>query len=117
MFTYVCTRRAPKRADRPQRKVGERYPFSKQGWTRQWRAALKAAGIDDYRFHDNRHTAATRNLRSSRNLKGVQQLLGHTDVRTTSRYAHVLEDDVRKMLFDTEALAVESKPDQERNSA
>lgn len=103
VFTYVCTRRAPKRKDRPQRSVGERYPFSAGGWARQWKKALKDAGIDDYRFHDNRHTAGTRNLRSSGNLKGVQKLLGHADIRTTSRYAHALEDDVRAMLFATES--------------
>lgn len=103
VFTYVCQRPAPKRKDRPQRIKGERYPFSKQGWMRQWRKALKDAGIEDYRFHDNRHTAATRNLRASGNMKGVQKLLGHADVRTTARYAHALEDDVRAMLFATEA--------------
>ncbi len=103
VFTYVCTRRAPKRADRAHRQVGERYPFSKCGWTRQWYKALKDAGIEDYRFHDNRHTAATRNLRASGNIKGVQKLLGHADIRTTSRYAHALEDDVRAMLFATES--------------
>lgn len=103
VFTYVCTRRAPKRADRPARIVGERYPFSKQGWNRQWRKALEDAGIEDYRFHDNRHTAATRNLRSSGNLKGVSKLLGHSNVQTTARYAHALEDDVRAMLFATES--------------
>jgi integrase len=103
VFTYVCTRQAPRRADRPARQVGERYPFSKQGWARQWRKALERAGIEDYRFHDNRHTAATRNLRATGNLKGVQKLLGHTNIETTSRYAHALEDDVRAMLFATES--------------
>lgn len=106
VFTYVCTRRAPRRKDRVQRRVGERYPFSKQGWMRQWRKALADAGIEDYRFHDNRHTAATRNLRATGNLKGVQKLLGHADVRTTSRYAHALEDDVRAMLFATESRTI-----------
>lgn len=103
VFTYVCTRRAPKRADRPARRVGERYPFSKQGWNRQWKKALEAAGIADYRFHDNRHTAATRNLRASGSLKAVSKLLGHTSVTTTARYAHAIEDDVRAMLFATES--------------
>ena len=113
VFTYVCTRRAPKRADRPGRVVGERYPFSANGWRRQWQKALKDAGIADYRFHDNRHTAATRNLRATGNLKGVQKLLGHTDVRTTSRYAHALEDDVRAMLFATESRNIPELPAQD----
>jgi integrase len=119
VFTYVCTRRAPKRADRPARVIGDRYPFSQQGWTRQWRKALKDAGIEDYRFHDNRHTAATRNLRATGNLKAVSKLLAHSDIATTAKYAHALEDDVRAMLTATETGqgAIESKPNQERNSA
>lgn len=102
VFTYLCQRRAPDRKDRPGRVVGERYPFSKQGWVRQWRKALAAAGIEDYRFHDNRHTAATRNLRSSGNLKAVSKMLGHENVQTTAKYAHALEDDVRAMMLATE---------------
>ena len=103
VFTYVCQRPAPRRKDRPQRVKGERYPFSAQGWNRQWKRALKDAGITDYRFHDNRHTSATRNLRATGNLKAVSKLLGHTNVATTSRYAHALEDDVRAMLSATES--------------
>ena len=102
VFTYVCQRPAPRRKDRPARIKGERYPFSPYGWMRQWKKAKEDAGIEDYRFHDNRHTAATRNLRASGNLKGVQKLLGHTSVNTTARYAHALEDDVRDMLEQTD---------------
>jgi len=45
------------------------------------------AGLDDFRLHDTRHTAATRLLRASGNLKLVQQLLGHEDISTTAKYA------------------------------
>jgi integrase len=98
VFTYVCLRPAPPRADRPRRLRGERYPFSEEGWTRHWQRALKAAGIADFRFHDLRHTAGTRALRATGNLKAVSKLLGHTDIKTTARYAHALEDDVRAMM-------------------
>lgn len=103
VFTYECKRRAPARPDRPHRVIGERYPFSLQGWTRQWRKALADAGITDYRFHDNRHTAATRNLRAGGNLKAVSKLLGHADIATTAKYAHAMDEDVRAMLFATES--------------
>jgi integrase len=117
VFTYVCQRPGPKRADRPRREKGERYPFSVQGWNRQWKAALKTAGIEDYRFHDNRHTAATRNLRATGNLKAVSKLLGHSNVTTTSRYAHALEDDVRAMLFATESRNSPEPQNDERKKA
>lgn len=45
VFTYVCQRPAPRRHDRPARVRGERFPFSVQGWTRQWRAALQEADV------------------------------------------------------------------------
>lgn len=53
-------------------------------------SARKLAGIEDFRFHDLRHTFATYALMASRDIRAVQELLGHTDVRTTQRYAHVL---------------------------
>lgn len=118
VFTYVCQRPAPKRGDRPRREKGERYPFSKDGWARHWKRALKAASIADYRFHDNRHTAATRNLRATGNIKAVSKLLGHKNIETTSRYAHALEDDVRAMLFATESRNIPEPGEiQDRKSA
>lgn len=103
VFTYKCERPSPKRGDRPARRKGVRYPFSAEGWKRRWATALKAAGITDFRFHDLRHTSATRVIRSSGNLKAAQKLLGHTDISTTARYAHVLEDDLRAIMADTES--------------
>lgn len=58
------------------------------------KAAMVAAGIEDFRFHDLRHTFATRLLRHTGNLKLVSRLLGHTQVETTMRYAHVMLDDM-----------------------
>lgn len=103
VFTYVCERPSPPRADRPRRLKGERYPFSVGGWARKWQKALKDAGIEDFRFHDLRHTAGTRVLRASKNLKAVQKLLGHTTITTTARYAHAQEDDVRDALMEEES--------------
>ncbi|WP_022684632.1 tyrosine-type recombinase/integrase [Sphingobium bisphenolivorans] len=103
VFTYVCERPSPARKDRPARKKGVRYPFSKQGWDRKWRKAREVAGIGDFRFHDLRHTTATRIMRATGNIKAASKMLGHTDVRTTSRYAHVQMDDLRAILLDTES--------------
>jgi integrase len=65
-----------------------------------FRAALTEAGIRNFRFHDLRHTMATRMLRRTGNLKLVSKLLGHKDVETTARYAHVMMDDLRTALDD-----------------
>ncbi|PZQ55724.1 MAG: hypothetical protein DI555_06780 [Novosphingobium pentaromativorans] len=101
VFTYVCERPAPARNDRPRRIKGERYPFSEEGWNRKWYRALAEAGITDFRFHDLRHTAASRITRAS-NLKVTQKLLGHTRIETTARYAHVGDDDIRTALANVE---------------
>lgn len=101
VFTYVCERPSPPREDRPRRIKGERYPFSVEGWNRKWYKALDDAGVSDFRFHDLRHTAATRITRAS-NLKVAQKLLGHTRIETTARYAHVGDDDIRRAMEDVE---------------
>ncbi|NOW44127.1 integrase [Novosphingobium sp. SG751A] len=107
VFTYVCKRASPRRGDRVGRLKGERYPYSAQGWDRQWRRALADSGIKDFRFHDLRHTTATRLVRDSGNLKAAQKLLGHTRIETTARYAHVTDADL---------LATMENAQQSRNS-
>jgi site-specific recombinase XerD len=73
---------------------GERRPITKEGFKTAWRRSLDHAGVENFRFHDTRHTAATRTLRSG-NLKVVQQMLGHNDLATTAKYAHAMIDDMR----------------------
>lgn len=103
VFTYVCEKPSPARKDRTRRYKGERYPFTRYGWLRKWQKALDDAGVSDFRFHDLRHTSATRIVRASGNLKAAGKLLGHTDIRTTSRYAHVGMDDLRALMTETES--------------
>lgn len=57
--------------------------------TTAWRTAMRTAGIDGFRFHDLRHSAASRLVQSGANLSEVAQLLGHKDIRMTQRYSHV----------------------------
>lgn len=97
VFTYVCQHGGPGK------RTGSRQPFTEDGWARSWRTALKDAGIEDFRFHDIRHTAATRILRSSGNLRVTQKLLGHKNIKTTTRYAHVTMEDVRGAMVAVES--------------
>jgi integrase len=68
------------------------------GLAQDWADAVKRAKIPDFRFHDLRHTFATRLLRQTGNLKLVSRLLGHTTIDTTARYAHVLDEDLEQAL-------------------
>lgn len=76
---------------------GQRYPLTEAGLKTAMRRAVPNAGVTNFRFHDTRHTAATRVLRKS-NLRVVQELLGHRDVATTTKYAHAVKEDVRAAL-------------------
>ena len=54
-----------------------------------WDAARIRAGLPDLRVHDLRHSFASFLVNAGRSLYEVQELLGHADIRTTSRYAHL----------------------------
>lgn len=103
VFTYECRRPSPRRKDRPARMKGARYPFTSQGWTRQWHAALELAGVKDFRWHDLRHTSATRLLQAVNNLRMVQELLGHQSIQQTARYAHLSRADLRDGMQRTQS--------------
>lgn len=57
-----------------------------------WDRARKQAGLPELRMHDLRHSFASFLVNAGRSLYEVQELLGHSDIRTTSRYAHLNRD-------------------------
>ncbi len=66
-------------------------PISPETLGRQWNTAQKAAGIKaPYRFHDLRHTYATRLVLEGINLRVLQYVIGHADYQlTVSTYTHI----------------------------
>ena len=61
-----------------------------------WRRIRKAAGLSDVRIHDLRHTFASGGLLVGEGLAMIGKLLGHTQVQTTARYAHLASDPVKQ---------------------
>jgi integrase len=57
-----------------------------------WNTARKSIGLSDVRMHDLRHSFASLLINSGRTLYEVQHILGHTQVKTTQRYAHLSQD-------------------------
>jgi len=49
-------------------------------------------GLKDVRIHDLRHSYASFLVNAGRSLYEVQRLLGHTQIKTTQRYAHLSQD-------------------------
>jgi integrase len=62
-----------------------------------FQTACRKAGLDGLRFHDLRHTAATRMVESGANIVAISKILGHSDIKTTMRYAHP-EDSLKEAL-------------------
>ena len=54
-----------------------------------WDTARRQAGLDDVRVHDLRHSFASFLVNNGRSLYEVQRILGHTQIKTTQRYAHL----------------------------
>ena len=71
-----------------------------------WYAALKRAALSGLRFHDLRHTFATRLVRARVDLVTVQQLLGHSTIHMTLRYAHASSESNRQAVFALESATV-----------
>jgi integrase len=57
-----------------------------------WDIARRRAGLPDVRLHDLRHTFASLLVNNGSSLYAVQMLLGHTQIKTTQRYAHLTQE-------------------------
>ena len=57
-----------------------------------WDTARGKAGLADVRIHDLRHSFASFLVNAGRSLYEVQKILGHTQVKTTQRYAHLSQE-------------------------
>jgi integrase len=79
-------------------KTGANYTRIQNSWT----TIIKKAGlngkpgVDRIRFHDLRHTAATNLAKGGKDMKFIAQYLGHSDVKTSARYIHYSDDDLKK---------------------
>ena len=56
---------------------------------RSWEGALKEAGIEDFRFHDLRHSAASYLAMNGASLAEIAEVLGHKTLAMVKRYAHL----------------------------
>ncbi|CCG42776.1 site-specific integrase [Magnetospirillum molischianum] len=78
-----------------------------------WRRIRDKAGLSDVRIHDLRHSYASGALALGEGLPMIGKLLGHSQVQTTARYAHLANDPVKRAagrVSDTIGIALLGAP-------
>lgn len=68
---------------------------------RAWKTATRRAGLEDFRFHDLRHTAASNFAKHGAGLHQIGELLGHRSLGATRRYTHLVEKDLAAIVEST----------------
>jgi integrase len=71
------------------------------GFRKHWDAALKAAEIENFRFHDLRHSAASYLTEAGIPLVTVADILGHKTLSMVQRYSHVAVEHKQEVVNDT----------------
>jgi integrase len=72
-------------------------------WPRWWASIAKAAGLNDWHWHDLRHEFASKLVMNGVSLIVVARLLGHTTTKMSERYAHLAPGFARDELLKAEA--------------
>lgn len=74
-------------------------PIGEQALRKQWDAARKALGRMDVRWHDLRHTCASWLVQAGVSLPEVKELLGHSTIAVTQRYAHLAPEHLKRAIL------------------
>lgn len=67
--------------------------FDTTGFRRRWYKAVEGAAIEDFRFHDLRHTFASWARQAGADIADICDALGHSSINMTMRYAHIKPDE------------------------
>lgn len=63
-----------------------------------WEQALKKAGVENYKWHDNRHSCASYLLMNGASLAEIAEILGHKTLAMVKRYAHMSAEHTSKVV-------------------
>ena len=70
-------------------------PYDRFNNTTWKRVLSKKAGISSFRWHDLRHTFGSRLAQAGVSLIAIKELMGHSDIRVTLRYAHLMQSNLK----------------------
>ncbi|MDT7531314.1 site-specific integrase [Sphingopyxis sp. SE2] len=76
--------------------------FDTTNYKRRWYAAVKAAQLEDFKFHDLRHTFGSWARKAGADLLAIREAMDHSNIAMTMRYAHV-DPDTEITAFDRAA--------------
>jgi len=79
-------------------RLGLPYKYEDRTYLKVFKNACKRAGIENFRFHDLRHTFASWIAMKSKDIYAVQKLLNHSSLEMTKRYAHLTENYLRQVV-------------------
>jgi integrase len=75
--------------------------------------AVEVAKIDDFTFHDTRHHFASWFVMRGGSLQALKEILGHSSLAMTMRYAHLAPEHLRSEVTKTERPAIQTTPQPE----
>jgi len=78
--------------------ASERVPSKPMELRTPWHVALREAKVDEFRFHDLRHTAASYLAMNGATLAELSEILGHKTLAMVKRYAHLSETHTRQVV-------------------
>ena len=82
-----------------------------------WNHLRQKLGLDDVRIHDLRHTFASILVNAGHSLYEVQRLLGHSDPRTTMRYAHLEQNSLLMAAGTVGAILCPTRASEDKDTA
>lgn len=86
------------------RKINSKYIFARADGKKpydlrkQWEKALKTSNIENFRFHDLRHTTASNLAMNGASLRDIAEILGHRTLQMVKRYSHLTTQYTEKVL-------------------
>ena len=106
-WQYVFPSR--KRSTDPRSGRERRHHVMESGLQKAIKTAARKAGLDKrVTSHTLRHSFATAMLENGTNIRVLQELMGHADVKTTERYTHVMDKDISRLASPLEGLNIEN---------
>jgi integrase len=102
LITFLKQLQSPNQADDflfPSKDPAKRYPHSMI--RKAFQKALKEAGIENFKYHDLRHTCASHLAMNGATQSEMMEILGHRSPTMTRRYAHFSKEHIARVLQKT----------------